>query len=150
MKKGLRKLCLKLQKNTGEHLMEEINADRVEHDKKPFDDDNNGGQTEETLRDVSTTDPESGVFHKVEHKRCFAYLAQMACEKHGYILDSMAVAGNVHDSVSFDSLYDKLMDIHKDEIEVIAAGAAYKMPWICKRIIDDGKIPAMPLQKTYG
>jgi len=56
--------------------MKDINTDREEHNKKPFDDDNNGGQTNETLRDVYTIDPESGVFHKGEHKRCFAYSAQ--------------------------------------------------------------------------
>lgn len=33
------------------------------------------------------TDPECGVFHKGEHKKCFAYAAQTACDKNGYVLD---------------------------------------------------------------
>ena len=32
----------------------------------------------------SVTDPESGVFHKGEHKKCFAYTAQTDCDKNGY------------------------------------------------------------------
>ena len=35
---------------------------------------------------VSTTDPDSGVFRKGEHKRCFAYEAHTACDVHGYVL----------------------------------------------------------------
>ena len=33
----------------------------------------------------STTDPESGVFYKGEHKKCFAYEAHTACDRRGYI-----------------------------------------------------------------
>ena len=50
------------------------------HNKKPFDN-NNKDNTTKTTKDISTTDPDSGVFHKGEHKRCFAYSAQTACEK---------------------------------------------------------------------
>lgn len=35
---------------------------------------------------VSATDLESGVFHKGEHKKCFAYEAHTACDKHNFIL----------------------------------------------------------------
>ena len=34
----------------------------------------------------STTDPESGWFHKGEHKQVFAYAVETACDKHGWIL----------------------------------------------------------------
>lgn len=50
----------------------------------------------------STTDPESGVFHKGEHKKCLAYASQTGCDKNGYVLDAVIVPGNVHDSISFD------------------------------------------------
>ena len=49
--------------------MEEINEDRADHGKKPFD---GTKATEEKAINESTTDPESGVFHKGEHKKCFA------------------------------------------------------------------------------
>ena len=45
-------------------------------------------------RKVSTTDSDSGLFIKGEHERCFAYSAQTACDKHGFVLAFEVVAGN--------------------------------------------------------
>ena len=64
--------------------MEEINEERNDHGKKPFD---GPKPPEEKEITESTTDPESGVFHKGEHKKCFAYTAQTCCDKNGYIMD---------------------------------------------------------------
>ena len=132
-------------------LREEINADREAHGKKPFDDDE--GEASEKEITVSTTDPESGMFHKGEHKKCFAYEAHTVCDGHGFILDTVVTAGNVHDSKVFDELYESVTGKYP-EVEVIAADSAYKTPWICKRIIDDGRIPSMPYMrpktKDYG
>lgn len=133
-------------------LRDEINEDRENHGKKPFDDnDNQPPKMKETTQ--STTDPESGVFHKGEHKKCFAYEAHTACDKNGFILDVNVTPGNVHDSKAFDELYDKVTQ-RFPQAEVIVADSAYKTPWICKRIIDDGRIPSMPYvrpkTKEYG
>lgn len=149
MKKRIKKAIPKAAKIYEEQLMQEINEDREQHAKKPFND-NKGNKSEEVIKDVSTTDADSGVFHKDEHKRCFAYSAQTACDKHGYILDDVLVAGNVHDTISFDALYDRLMNSYSNKIKFIAADAACKTPWICKRIIEDGKIPAMPYKRPMG
>ncbi len=59
---------------------EEINADRLAHGKKPLknkddDDTPDSGGNGKTIA-VSTTDPQSGLFHKGEHKVEFAYTAQ--------------------------------------------------------------------------
>lgn len=134
-------------------LRDEINEDREKHEKKPFDDDDESDGVKEKEITVSTTDPESGVFVKGEHKRCFAYEAHTVCDRNGFILDTVVTPGNVHDSKAFDELYDKVIEKHP-EIEVIAADSAYKTPWICKKIIDDGRIPSMPYvrpkTKDYG
>ncbi|MDE7094248.1 MAG: hypothetical protein K2O52_04990, partial [Oscillospiraceae bacterium] len=75
----------KVAKRYEEELRKEINEDREKHGKKSFsDNDKNLPKTKETTE--STTDPESGVFHKGEHKKCFAYTAQTACDKYGYIV----------------------------------------------------------------
>ena len=50
--------------------MNEINEERESNGKKPFDGPKPLEEKEET---VSTTDPECGVFHKGEHKKCMAY-----------------------------------------------------------------------------
>ena len=126
--------------------MEEINQDREEHDKKPFD---GSKHPQEKIINESVTDPESGVFHKGEHKKCLAYAAQTACDKNGYIMDVTVNAGNVHDSVAFDGLYERLTE-HYPEINAVVADAGYKTPWICKRVIDDGRVPVLPYKRPMG
>lgn len=67
-------------------LREEVNADREQHGKKPFDDDPPDGGTPVKEVTQSLSDPESGLFHKGEHKKCFAYSAQTVCDRHNYVL----------------------------------------------------------------
>ena len=84
MKKAIRKAVTEASKIYSEQLLNEINQDRDDHGKKPFD---GGSSLKETVITESKTDPECVVFHKGEHKKCFAYAAQTACDKNGYILD---------------------------------------------------------------
>lgn len=141
MKKNAKKSVHICAKKYAKELREEINADREAHDKKPFDDndDNDDTSSKEKIVTVSTTDPESGIFHKGEHKKCFAYEAHTACDKNNFVLDVEVTAGNIHDSVAFDPLYDKLCE-HYPEHKIVVADSAYKTPWICKRIFDSGRI----------
>ena len=88
----------------------------------------------------STTDPESGSFHKGEHRKCFAYEAHTVCDRRRYVLETEITPGNVHDSVAFDTVFERLR-IHYPEFQVITADAGYKTPWICKQIFDSGRIP---------
>ncbi len=107
MHKAVKRAIPKAAREYEKQLMEEINADREKHGKKPFDDDDQNGPekpVEEKIVTGSTTDPESGVFHKGEHKKCFAYEAHTACDKYGYVMDVEVTAGNVHDSVAFPKL----------------------------------------------
>ena len=120
------------------------------HGKKPLgkDDDNDDNPKlpkEKTIIE-STTDPESGLFHKGEHRKCFAYEAHTMCEKHGYVLEVEVTPGNVHDSVAFDTVFQKATE-HYPEIEVVTADAGYKTPWICKQIIDSRRIPSLPYKR---
>ena len=109
-------------KRYAEELLEEINADREAHGKKPFDDEqkppksknqqkkNNTSKKklkrrkkEAKMKEVtkSTTDPESGLFVKGDHKR--------QLEKY-------------------------------PEVKAVVLDAAYKTPHICKKIFDDERI----------
>ena len=94
----------------------------------------------------STTDPESGSFHKGEHRKCFAYEAHTVCDRRGYVLETEITPGNVHDSVAFDTVFERLR-IHYPEGQVITADAGYKTPWICKQIFDSGRIPPLPYKR---
>lgn len=146
-----------------ELLKNEINADREEHGKKPFkdndDDDNHkpgagghddfGDYTDDVPRDSktirqSTTDPECGWYRKGEHKSVFAYGVETACDKHGWILDFTVNPGNEHDSRTFKGLYDK---IKNKGVKTIVADAGYKTPAIAKMIMDDGITPLLPYKR---
>jgi len=146
LKKAVKKAVPQAAKTYEKQLMEEINEDRDEHGKKPF-----GGSKPPADKEISqsTTDPESGVFHKGEHKKCFAYTAQTGCDKNGYVMDVTVNPGNVHDSVAFDGLYEKLVE-KNPEIKAIVADAGYKTPWISKRVLDDGRIPVLPYKRPMG
>ena len=129
-------------------LKKEINEDRAAHGKKPLkdkDDDNtpssgNGSSKEKEIKE-STTDPDSGWFHKGEHKEVFAYAVETACDKHGWILGYTISPGNLHDSRTFKDLYDKISDIG---INTLIADAGYKTPAIAKLLLDDGIKPLFP------
>lgn len=145
LKKAVKKAIPEAAKVYGEQLLEEINQDRENHDKKPFDD----KPQKEKIVNESTTDPECGVFHKGEHKKCFAYAAQTACDKNGYVLDVTLNPGNIHDSVAFDGLYDRLW-VKFPEMEYLVMDSGFKTPWIAKRVIDDGRIPVLPYKRPMG
>ena len=62
-----------------------------------------------------------------------------ACDKNGYVLEAVVTPGNVHDSVAFDDVYDKLIQSFP-EVETVVADAAYKTPHICKKVFRDGRV----------
>ena len=145
-------------KRYANELMEEVNSDREEHGKKPFDDNDNNNEPpspskpnkntskkklarRKKMKTVtkSVTDPESGLFVKGDHQRQFAYEAHTACDEHGYVLETVVTAGNVHDSVAFDDVYDKVTEKFP-EIKTVVADSAYKTPHICKKVFDDGRV----------
>ncbi len=145
-------------KRYAKELMDEVNADREAHGKKPFDDDDppwaprkkRDNTSEKKLKrrkkeakkrkvTQSTTDPESGLFVKGEHKRQFAYEAHTACDANGFVLETVVTPGNVHDSAAFDEVYDKVTEAFP-EVETIVADSAYKTPHICKKIFEDNRV----------
>ena len=132
-----------------EQLKKEIDADRVAHGKKPLKDkdeppqDGNGSGGTKEIKG-STTDPESGWFHKGEHKQVFAYSVETACDRNGWILGYTVDPGNQHDSRTFKGIYDKLK---RFEIEKLIMDAGYKTPAIAKLLLDDGIDPVFPYKR---
>lgn len=143
-------------------LKQEINEDRLKHGKKPLKDHDNDkpqppssgdgssqgnspkASSDERKIKCSTTDPDSGWFHKGEHKQVFAYAIETACDKHGWILGYTVNPGNLHDSRTFKGLYDKIKNIG---IKTLIADAGYKTPAIAKLLIDDGVKPLFPYKR---
>lgn len=137
-KKRRKELAQRTARIYDEQLRTEIEADRAAHGKKPLkerDDDGPGGGGMVT---VSTSDPESGLFRKGEHKTEFAYTAHVACDVNNFVLACEVTPGNVHDSKVFDVVYEKVVK-RFDEVATITVDAGYKTPWICKKVIDAGR-----------
>ena len=152
-------------KRYAQELMDEVNADRVAHGKKPFEDDKDNDDTTEPpappkkKRDntskkklkkrkkeakkktvtVSTTDPDCGLFVKGDHKRQMAYEAHTVCDVHGVVLEVEVTPGNVHDSVPFDDVYDRIVEKFPD-VHTFVADSAYKTPHICKKVFSDDRV----------
>lgn len=157
-KKQVKAVIPTVSKRYAKELMEEVNADRESHGKEPFDEEGplkSGGKKrrdntskkklarrkKEKARSVikSVTDPDCGLFVKGEHKRQFAYEAHTACDQNGFVLETVVTAGNVHDSVAFDDVYDRVTEAFP-ELETVVADSAYKTPHICKKVFEDGRV----------
>ena len=165
-KKVVKKEVPVAAKRYAEELMAEVNADREAHGKKPFaddsdDEDNNNEPPAPTKKKrdntskkklkkrkkeakkktvtVSTTDPDCGLFVKGDHKKQLAYEAHTACDVHGVVLAVEVTPGNIHDSVPFDDVYDKVVEQFPD-VHAFVADSAYKTPHICKKVFSDGRV----------
>ena len=105
-------------------------------------DDDSRGDSETTEQVVSTTDPECGMYHKGEHEKQFAYEAHTVCDRHGMVLGipQPVTAGNVHDSVAWDSVYEQVTS-RFPEIQYVTMDAGYKQPWMAKHTLEDGRLP---------
>ena len=86
------------------------------------------------MKKRSTTDPESGWFHKGEHKEVFAYSSQVACDKNGWILGYTTYPGNLHDSRTFISLFEKLKRAFS--LDKLIMDAGYKTPAIAQLLLE--------------
>ena len=153
-KKHQKEQVAKTAKIYEQQLREEVNAEREKLGKKPLDDDDDdnengqgGGETVE--KTVSTTDPDCGMFVKGEHEREFAYEAHTASDRKGFILGVHVTAGNVHDSIAWDPLYDDVT-ARFPNVEFVTMDSAYKTPWIAKKVLDDGRIPILPYTRRTG
>lgn len=150
-KKQQKERVAKAAKVYAQQLREEVNADRERLGKKPIeeDDDDDQSQRDGTVeKTVSTTDPESGLFVKGEHERQFAYEAHTMSDRRGVVLAVKVTSGNIHDSVAWDGVYGKVHE--KFELKYITMDAAYKTPWIAKKILDGGQIPILPYTRPKG
>ena len=131
-----------------QQLYKDVNEDREENGKKALKE-KTADETDTHRVVKSKTDPESGLFHKGEHEKCFAYAAHTAWDKRNFILDVEVRPGNIHDSIVFDDIYRNVTKKFP-EIKAVAVDAGYKTPWISKQILDDNRIPVMPYKRPMN
>ncbi len=149
-------------KSYDKQLLKEINEQRKELKKDPFDsiekiekdfDDKTGEEIEIKKKKnikASITDPDSGYYHKGEHEKCFAYTHQAFSDENGFVVACSTNAGNMHDSVAFDKVYDDMLEENNEEIENVCLDCGYNTPAICKKIADSGKEALMPYSRPKG
>jgi transposase len=137
-----KKVVRKETKAYESRLQDEINKDREEHGKKPIPPEKFNQEEYKEIKE-STTDPESGYYVKDERTKQFAYSFHAASDRNGFVLGTIVTPGNVHDSVIFEPLLEKVIEKHMKP-EAVAADAGYKTPAIAQYIFENDMTPALP------
>ena len=122
-------------KKRREWLEEEINEERRKHNKKEF-----KYEDEIINKDVriSTTDPESGYYHRDNKEKGFMYLDHRTVDdKCNIIVDCHVTKGNVHDSNPYIERMEYLKRIFNFNIQKVALDSGYATLDIKKYIVDN-------------
>ena len=122
-------------------LEKEVNEDRNNNGKDDFDYLECEIIEEKEITQL-TTDLESGLFYKGNHKEVFTYSIQTSYDKNGWILGYKAYPGNLHDSTTFPSYFKEKLEKYKPE--KIVMDARYKIPATAKELIEKGIMPVLP------
>lgn len=118
-------------------LEEEINEERIKQGKKPFE---YKDEIEEKHIKVSTTDKESGYYHRDNKEKGFMYLDHRTVDdKCNIIVDCYITKGNVHDSAPFINRAEYIKNTFKFNIKKYAVDSGY-LTWDIKKYFIDNNI----------
>ena len=116
-------------------LEEEINEERQKYGKKEFE---YKDEIEEKHIKVSTTDKESGYYHRDNKEKGFMYLDHRTVDdKCNIIVDCYITKGNVHDSEPFINRCEYIKDTFNFNIKNYAVDSGYLTLDIKKYFIDN-------------
>ena len=116
-------------------LEEEINEERIKQGKKPFE---YKDTKEEKHIKVSTTDKESGYYHRDNKEKGFMYLDHRTVDhKCTIIVDCHMTEGNVHDSKPYPSRLDYLKKTFGFDIKKCGVDSGYDTLEIKKYFIEN-------------
>ena len=116
-------------------LEEEINEERIKYGKKEFE---YKDDIEEKHIKVSTTDKESGYYHRDNKEKGFMYLDHRTVDdKCNIIVDCYITKGNVHDSEPFINRCEYIKDKFNFNIKNYAVDSGYLTLDIKKYFIDN-------------
>ena len=116
-------------------LEEEINEERIKHGRKPFE---YKDKIEEKHIKVSTTDKESGYYHRDNKEKGFMYLDHRTVDdKCNIIVDAYVTKGNVHDSGPFIERAEYIKNKFGFELKKYAVDSGYLTLDIKKYFIDN-------------
>lgn len=116
-------------------LEDEINEERIKQGKKPFE---YKDEIEEKHIKVSTTDKESGYYHRDNKEKGFMYLDHRTVDdKCNIIVDCYITKGNVHDSEPFIKRAEYIKETFGFKIKKYAVDSGYLTLDIKKYFIDN-------------
>jgi len=116
-------------------LEEEINEERIKQGRKPFE---YKDEIEEKHIKVSTTDKESGYYHRDNKEKGFMYLDHRTVDdKCNIIVDCYITKGNVHDSNPFIERSEYIKNTFNFKIKNYAVDSGYLTLDIKKYFIDN-------------
>ena len=116
-------------------LEEEINEERIKQGRKPFE---YKDETEEKHIKVSTTDKESGYYHRDNKEKGFMYLDHRTVDdKCNIIVDAYVTKGNVHDSGPFIERAEYIKNKFGFELKKYAVDSGYLTLDIKKYFIEN-------------
>ena len=116
-------------------LEEEINEERIKQGRKPFE---YKDKVEEKHIKVSTTDKESGYYHRDNKEKGFMFLDHRTVDdKCNIIVDAYITKGNVHDSLPFIDRAEYIKHKFGFDIKRYAVDSAYLTLEIKKYFIEN-------------
>ena len=123
-------------KKRREWLEEEINEERRKQGKQEFE---YKDVLEEKHIKISTTDKESGYYHRDNKEKGFMYLDHRTVDdKANIIIDAHVTEGNIHDSNPYNERLDYIEETYNFEIEKVALDSGYDTLEIKKKLVDKG------------
>ena len=97
---------------------------------------------------VSDTDKDAGMLYKSDKEKMFGYNTSVICDNNNYILTVETNPSNMHDSVAFYKVFEKLSNRYDmTKMKYFVGDAAYLTNHICKTIIEANLIPALPYSR---
>lgn len=128
-------------------LEEEINEERIKQGRKPFE---YKDEIEKKHIKVSTTDKESGYYHKDNKEKGFMYLDHRTVDdKCNIIVDAYITKGNVHDSGPFIERSKYIKNKYGFNIKKYAVDSGYLTLDIKKYFIDNNILGVFEYRR-YG
>ena len=97
---------------------------------------------------VSDTDCDAGMLYKSDKEKMFGYNTSVICDNNNYILTVNTNPSNIHDSVAFYDSYENFINHYGiTNTKYFVGDAAYLTTHICKTLIENMMIPALPYSR---
>lgn len=130
-------------------LEDEINEERIAQGKDPDEFIIKRGKEEKHIK-VSSTDKESGYYHRDNKEKGFMYLDHRTVDhKCNIIVDAYVTKGNVHDSIPFVDRAEYIKNTFNFDIKKWAVDAGY-LTWDIKKYFIDNDIFGVFGYRRFG